>query len=135
MTGFRIDHLGIIVSDLKSATERFRGLTGSEPAYTKEMPEVGLRIATFEAENIAIELIEYQDEHSELAKKSMGEDIGINHLSIDVANLSQAIAEMTNAGMELVEGFPREGAHGQVAFFKRDQDTGVLFEICQRNSD
>ena len=44
MSGLKIDHLGIIVADLEKAIERFRLLTDGEPAYTKEMPEVGLKM-------------------------------------------------------------------------------------------
>jgi len=132
MSGIRIDHLGIIVEDLEKAIERFRVLTGSEPAYTKDMPEVGLRIATFEAENISLELVEYAGSESEFAKEVMGSETGINHFSIGVDDLSNAIAEFTQAGFEMQDGFPREGAHGQVAFLQRDSDTGILFEICER---
>tara|TARA_B100000315_G_scaffold258243_1_gene309674 strand:- start:500 stop:913 length:414 start_codon:yes stop_codon:yes gene_type:complete len=135
MSGLRIDHLGIIVADLEKAIERFRALTKSEPAYTKDMPDVGLRIATFEAENIAIELVEYSGPESTFAKEVMGDETGINHISIDVENLGSAIDEFNEAGFELMDGFPRAGAHGQVAFFRRDSDTGILFEICERTPE
>ena len=46
MSRLRIDHLGIIVADLDKAIERFRFLIGGNPAYTKDMPDVGLRITT-----------------------------------------------------------------------------------------
>ena len=132
MSGLKIDHLGIIVADLEKAIERFRLLTGGEPAYTKEMMEVGLKIATFEAENISLELVEYAGDKASFAKQVMGEETGINHISLGVDNLSKAITKFTDAGFQMMDGFPRDGAHGQVAFFQRDSDTGILFEICER---
>ena len=135
MSGFKIDHLGIIVADLEKAVERFRILTDGEPAYTKHMPEVGLKIATFEAENVSLELVEYTGAEAGFAKQVMGEESGINHISIGVDDLAKAITEFTDAGFEMQDGFPREGAHGQVAFFQRDKNTGVLFEICERSRD
>ena len=132
MSGLRIDHLGIIVADLDKAIERFRFLTDGEPAYTKDMPDVGLRIATFEAENISLELVEYAGSASEFAKEVMGDETGLNHISLGVDDLNKAITEFTEAGFKIMEGFPREGAHGQVAFFRRDNDTGLLFELCER---
>jgi hypothetical protein len=32
--------------------------------------------------------------------------------------------------LRVQDGVPRCGAHGTVAFFQRDQATGLLFEIC-----
>ncbi|MDP6259607.1 MAG: VOC family protein [Rhodospirillales bacterium] len=132
MSRLRIDHLGIIVADLDKAIERFRFLIGGKPAYTKDMPDVGLRIATFEAENISLELIEYVGPESNFAKEVMGNEIGLNHISIGVNDLNKAINEFTEAKFKIMDGFPREGSHGQVAFFRRDNDTGLLFEICER---
>ena len=132
MSGLKIDHLGIIVADLEKAIERFRLLTGGEPAYTKEMMEVGLKIATFEAENISLELIEYVGPESNFAKEVMGNEIGLNHISIGVNDLNKAINEFTEAKFKIMDGFPRKGSHGQVAFFRRDNDTDLLFEICER---
>jgi methylmalonyl-CoA/ethylmalonyl-CoA epimerase len=132
MSRLRIDHLGIIVADLDKAIERFRFLIGGKPAYTKDMPDVGLRIATFEAENISLELIEYVGPESNFTKEVMGNEIGLNHISIGVNDLNKAINEFTEAKFKIMDGFPREGSHGQVAFFRRDNDTDLLFEICER---
>lgn len=132
MSSIRIDHMGIIVSDLAASIAMFEKLLGEGPSSTKEMPAVGLRIAVFEAENISIELLEYADEKSAFAKKVMGEKNGLNHFSAEVDDIDRAIAELTQAGFKLQEGFPQEGVHGQVAFFEPDETTGLLFEICQR---
>ena len=41
-----------------------------------------------------------------------------------------AVAKLTDAGLRVQEGFPRRGAHGTVAFFQRDDTTGLLLEVC-----
>lgn len=124
----RIDHIGIIVADLEAAVARLGVLFGE--AEIKELPDVGLRVAEFHAENVTIELLQYT-EGSEFARKVMGERLGLNHISARVENVDQSIAELKARGLEPMAGFPREGAHGRVAFFEPDAVTGLLFEVCQ----
>lgn len=123
----RIDHIGIIVSDLDLSIERFRGLFG-EPTL-KALPEAGLRIAEFHAENIIVELLQYQGE-AKFARETMGERIGLNHISIGVDDLEGA---MKSLPFRAKPGFPRQGAHGRIAFFEPDETSGLLFELCQED--
>ncbi|MCP5367033.1 MAG: VOC family protein [Hyphomicrobiales bacterium] len=125
-----IDHVGIIVADLDAAVAMMRPLFGGDPAYVKEMPEVGLRVAAFEAANVTVELLQYTDDGSDFAKQVMGERLGLNHLSARVEDVATAVTELTAAGFTPQAGFPRPGAHGQVAFFDPDPVTGLLFEVC-----
>ena len=104
------------------------------PVETKDMPEVGLRIAFLEAANISIELIQYMDGGEDLAGRVMGAATGLNHFSVEVADLSRAAAELEAAGFKMMEGFPRPGAHGRVAFFERETATNILFEICEKEA-
>lgn len=124
----RIDHIGIIVADLGAAVARLGVLFGE--AEIKELPDVGLRVAEFHAENVTIELLQYT-RGSEFARKVMGERLGLNHISARVDDVDRSIAELKARGLEPMAGFPREGAHGRVAFFEPDAVTGLLFEVCQ----
>lgn len=124
----RIDHIGIIVADLESAVAKLGVLFG--PAAIKELPEVGLRVAEFRAANVTIELLQYT-QGSEFARRVMGERTGLNHLSIRVEDAERSIGELRGAGFVPMEGFPRRGAHGRVAFFQPDAASGLLFEVCQ----
>lgn len=124
----RIDHIGIIVADLESAVAKLRMLFGQ--AEIKELPEVGLRVAEFRAANVTIELLQYT-QNSEFARRVMGSRTGLNHLSIRVEDAERSIDELRQAGFVPMEGFPRQGAHGRVAFFQPDAASGLLFEVCQ----
>ena len=124
----RIDHIGIIVADLDLAVKKLRSLFGE--AAIKELPDVGLRVAEFQAANVTIELLQYTA-GSEFARQVMGERLGLNHISARVDNVAHSISQLTAEGFEPKRGFPRQGAHGRVAFFEPDRVTGLLFEICQ----
>ena len=125
----RIDHIGIIVADLERAAERLRPLFG-EHAAIRELPEVGLRVAEFHAANVVIELLQYSGDAA-YARGVMGERLGLNHISARVRDVDRSVAELTAAGFTPMPGFPRQGAHGRVAFFEPDPLTGLLFEVCQ----
>lgn len=131
MSAPRIDHIGVIVADLEKAIAMMTRLIGAAPAYVKEMPEVGLKIAAFKAANVTIELLQYTSKEGGFAREVMGSALGLNHISAEVDNLDKALGELTGAGFQVQDGFPRAGAHGRVAFFEPDPVTGLLFEICQ----
>ena len=111
MSGLKIDHLGIIVADLEKAIERFRLLTGGEPAYTKEMMEVGLKIATFEAENISLELVEYAGDKASFAKQVMGEEVLFEHPGVEFA---AAVGKPDSYAGELPVAFVQAKPNAQV---------------------
>lgn len=129
MTRPRIDHIGIIVADLEQAVARLTPVFGADLVW-KDLPEHGLRTATFQTENLAVELLQYEGDAA-FAKGVMGNRLGINHISAEVADIDDSMAALSGQGFAVQDGFPTEGAHGRVAFFQPDDVTGLLFEICQ----
>jgi methylmalonyl-CoA/ethylmalonyl-CoA epimerase len=130
VSGTHIDHIGIVVADLDQAIERLGALFGGSPVV-KELAEVGLRVAEFQAANVTVELLQYTGTNDAFARRVMGERLGLNHVSARVENVDRSLAELRAAGLHPMQGFPRQGAHGRVAFFEPDAVTGLLFEICQ----
>jgi catechol 2,3-dioxygenase-like lactoylglutathione lyase family enzyme len=97
----------------------------------KDLPDYALKVAMFETANLTIELLQYADGDTRFVRGVMGDRVGINHISARVDDLKQRTGELEGAGFEVQEGFPRQGAHGQVTFFKPDNATGILLELCQ----
>lgn len=126
----RIDHIGIVVADLEAAVRKLRPLFGDD-VHVKEIADAGLRVAEFRAANLTVELLQYSGRNDEFARRVMGERLGLNHVSASVEDVERSLAELRAAGMRPMAGFPRQGAHGRVAFFEPDAVTGLLFEICQ----
>jgi methylmalonyl-CoA epimerase len=126
----RIDHIGIIVADLEVSVKKLSALFGE--ASIKELPEVGLRVAEFHIDNVTIELLQYTA-GSEFARQVMGERLGLNHISLAVDDADRSITELKSSGFTPMRGFPRQGAHGRVAFFEPDAVTNLLFEVCQHD--
>jgi methylmalonyl-CoA/ethylmalonyl-CoA epimerase len=125
-----VDHIGIIVADLEKSVALFERLWGIKPSGIKEMPEVGLKIAQIETANIEIELLQYTGEGESFAKQVMGTKTGMNHISFRVADTRQKAKDFEGKGLQVKAGFPRQGAHGRVAFFEPETTEGLLMEIC-----
>ena len=130
MSGTHIDHIGIIVADLDAAVSRLKPLFGDR-VRMKDLVDVGLRVAEFQAANVTVELLQYTGKDDAFARQVMGERLGLNHISARVDDVDGALAGLRAAGLRPQAGFPRQGAHGRVAFFEPDAVTGLLFEICQ----
>jgi len=126
----KIRHIGIVVEDLERAINKFKafGLSCSE---VMEIKEVGVRIGFFPIGDTLIELLYYTGPdkgHDTVVRSQKG---AINHLCFEVDDLESSIQDFEKNGAKLVNGFPRLGAHGRVAFFHPETTEGVLIEICQ----
>jgi len=130
MTAPRIDHIGIVVESLEPAVAMLQKLLPGAPLRRRSMPEVGLEVAEFEAANIVVEVLAYTASGS-FGREVMGDTPGVNHLSIQVPDLAQALGALAADGVAPSAGFPREGAHGRIAFLPPDPATRLLFELCE----
>ena len=125
----KIQHIGILVEDLERAMTKFKrfGLFCTE---VTEIEKVGVRIAFFPIGDTMIEFLHYSgpDKGHPIVRSQKG---AINHLCFEVDDLPATIKDFEKNGAKLVEGFPRNGAHGPVAFFYPETTEGILIEICQ----
>ncbi len=131
MGGCRVEHIGIVVEDLERSLLLFEDLLGLEAAEVKEMEEVGLRVASLQAENIRIELLQYTSGGGDFGRRVMGSRAGYNHIAVEIEDMASVLDRWTSAGARVMEGFPRPGSHGKVAFFESDSTEGLLLEVCE----
>jgi methylmalonyl-CoA/ethylmalonyl-CoA epimerase len=128
----KMRHIGIIVEDFDRAVEKFKafGLTCSE---VMEKKEDGMKIAFFPVGDTLIEFLHFSpdkgwDPFHKVVRSQKGV---INHLCFEVDDLEASIRDFQKNGAKLVEGSPRPGAHGRVAFFHPESTDGILIELCQ----
>lgn len=134
MSAPHIDHIGIVVESLEPAVAMLQRLLPGAPLRRRSMPDVGLEVAEFEAANIVIELLAYTASGG-FGREVMGDTPGVNHLSIRVPDLGHALGALAACGIAPSAGFPREGAHGRIAFLPPDPATRLLFELCEPHAD
>ena len=128
----KIRHIGILVEDLERTVKKFEGfgLTCSEVV---EKPDVGARIAFLPIGDTLIEFLRHSDDEVRLPFNTVvrSQPGAINHICFEVDDLEASIRDFENNGAKLIEGTPRDGAHGRVAFFYPETTEGVLLELCE----
>ena len=126
----KVLHIGVVVKDFEKGIEKFKKL-GFDCKEITELKELAVKIAFFPLGDSSIEVICFMD--PEKAKKSIvGTQKGaLNHICFEVEDIKSTIQDFEKNGARLVEGYPKPGAHGRVAFFYPETTEDVLIEICQ----
>ena len=126
-------HIGIVGHDFDRAVERLKAF-GFECTQVMESEELGLKVAFLPIGETSIEYVYHTrvpDGKDPMTKVVVSQKGAINHLCFQVDSLEATIRDFERNGARLVEGCPRAGAHGQVAFFYPDTTEGVLIELCE----
>lgn len=105
----RVDHIAILVKDLDAVLATFKNVLGLEPARVQTVGGGVAKIALFELANIKLEVAQPLDPNGIVAKQIQEFGEGINHLSLEVGDVEQELAVLTQKGVELVDKKPRQG--------------------------
>ncbi|MHB8389457.1 MAG: methylmalonyl-CoA epimerase [Acidobacteriaceae bacterium] len=128
---FRIDHLGIAVSDLRQARS-FYELLGMPVGTEEVIEQEQVRTVMIQAGESRIELLEPTSPDSVIGRFIDRRGEGMHHVALHVDDIEDVFAEMKYAGMRLVSDELKIGAGGHLYFFVHPSSTGgVLVEICQ----
>ena len=129
----KLRHIGIMVENFEQAVEKFKGF-GIQCSEIKEDKKIDLQIAFLSIGDVEIELLHHtkpdsgRDSMSSIVRGQKG---AINHLCFEVDDLDASILEFEQQGAKMIEGCPRTGAHGRIAFFHPETTEGVLIELCE----
>lgn len=127
----QIEHIGIAVSDLKSAIKFYEDVLGLECYAIEEVPDQNVRTAFFRIGETKIELLESSDPEGPLGKFIEKRGEGIHHIALAVENVDAALHEMEGKGIQLIDKQPRKGAEGMLIGFLHPKSTfSVLTELC-----
>ncbi|MCX5861562.1 MAG: methylmalonyl-CoA epimerase [Deltaproteobacteria bacterium] len=130
----RIAHLGVAVSDLDVALRFFTEGLPLELTHTEDYQ--GMRIGFIPVGESSIELLEDVSGSSNIKKYLDKNGEGIHHIAFEVDDIYQAVAELKQKGIKLIDETPRLGAHGMTIAFMHPKAThGILMEMCQPTPD
>ena|SRR5271157_3825967 len=126
----RIAHLGIVVRDLDAALELFTGALPLDLVHTEDYQ--GMKVGFIPVGDSSIELLQDVSGSSGVKKFLENNGEGIHHIAFEVDDIEQAVAELREKGIKLIDEKPRAGAHGMsVAFMHPKATHGVLMELVQ----
>ena len=129
-----IDHLGIAVKSLETAIPYYEKVLGLKCYSIEEVADQKVKTAFFKVGQTKIELLEPTSEESAVAKFIEKRGEGIHHLAFAVADgVANALAEVEEKGVRLIDKAPRKGAEGlNIAFLHPKSTHGVLTELCEK---
>jgi len=127
----KFDHIGIVVEDLQKAMDALSYFFSLEVREEMEIKDAGIRIAFYPLGSGQMELIEFQKPIAGVDPIVTRPGGGVQHVAFQVDDFQKILKTLTDKGLKLVKGFPRSGAHGQVAFFYPIEGLDLLVEICE----
>lgn len=129
-----IEHLGIAVKSLEEAIPYYEQVLGLKCYAIEEVADQKVRTAFFKIGQTKIELLEPTCPESTIAGFIEKRGEGIHHLAFAVADgVANALAEVEEKGVRLIDKAPRRGAEGlDIAFLHPKSTQGVLTELCEQ---
>ncbi len=132
MKALKIDHIGIAVKDLEKALEFYEAL-GMKADGTEVVEEQKVKVAFLPTGDSEIELLESTSEDGPIARHIEKKGEGIQHLALRVDNIEEAIADLMEKGVRMIDQKPRYGAGGaKIAFVHPKSTNGILLELTER---
>jgi len=133
MKVLKIDHLGIAVNSIDEAKKLFHEILGLKFEGTETVEEQKVTTAFFPVGDSEVELLESTAPDGPIAKYLEKRGEGIQHIAFRVDNLEEALAELKEKGIRLIDEKPRMGAGGaKIAFLHPKSTHGVLIELSER---
>ena len=130
----KIDHLGIAVNSIDDGKNFWSGVLGLDFEGAETVAAQKVTTAFFPVGESEVELLESTAADGPVAKYIEKRGQGIQHVAFRVENIDEALAELKEKGVQLIDQQPRIGAGGaKIAFLHPKATNGVLVELCQRD--
>jgi len=128
----RLNHVAIVVPDVKVAAKLYKGMLGAHVSEPVPLPAHGVTTVFVTLPNTKIELLEPLGDKSPvrafLERNPAG---GMHHLCYEVEDILAARDKLEGEGMRVLgDGEPAIGAHGKPVLFLHPKDfCGTLIEL------
>lgn len=125
-----IHHIGVAVEDLDEALATYERLFDADVEHRATVEDQGVRAASLRIGDGRVELLQPLGQDTPVGRFLAKRGPGMHHVAYEVNDLGATIAELTDAGADLIDSEPRSGLFGlEVAFVHPDSVHGVLSEV------
>ncbi|QXM07251.1 methylmalonyl-CoA epimerase [Crassaminicella indica] len=133
MKVLKVDHIGVAVKNLEESLKFYQEILGLELQGTEIVEEQKVKVAFLPVGDSEIELLESTDPDGPIAKFIEKKGAGLQHIALRVPNIEEAIKELKEKGVRMIDEKPRYGAGGaKIAFCHPKSTNGVLLELSER---
>jgi methylmalonyl-CoA/ethylmalonyl-CoA epimerase len=121
----KIDHIGIAAKSIDQVAPFWNVILGLPIAGRETVEEQKATTAFLPLESTAPD--------GAIAKFIENRGEGIQHIALRVENIEEALKELKEKGVRLIDEKPRRGAGGaKIAFIHPKSTNGVLLELSER---
>lgn len=126
-----VDHVGVATDDAAGLADLYGTLFDAPVAHEETFG--GLRVVFLELDGGSyFELLEPLEDDTTVGAYLDREGPGVHHVALATDDIDAALAAARDAGVELVDEEPREGAWGHdVAFLHPSSTGGALVEFVE----
>ena len=133
MKVLKIDHIGVAVNSISEGKNFWTQVLGLEFEGTETVGAQKVTTAFLPVGESEVELLESTDPDGPIAKFISKKGEGLQHIAFRVDNIENALKELKEKGIRLIDETPRKGAGGAlIAFLHPKATNGVLVELCER---
>lgn len=127
-----IEHIGIAVKSLDIAIPYYEEKLGLKCYSIEEVADQKVKTAFFKIGQTKIELLESTSPDGTIAKFIEKKGEGVHHIAFATNCLQDALNELAEKDVQLIDKAPRGGAEGlSIAFLHPKSTLGVLTELCE----
>lgn len=129
----KVDHIGIAVKDLEQAKKFYTEVLGMTALGEEVVDQQKVKVCFIPCGDSEVELLESTSPDGPIAKYIDKNGEGIQHVALRVDNLENALADLKEKGVRLIDEKPRYGAGGaSIAFVHPKATGGILLELSER---
>ncbi len=129
----KIDHIGIAAQAIDPTALFWETILGLPMTGREMVSEQKVTTAFIPIGESEIEILESTSPDGPIAKFITSRGEGVQHIALRVENIEEALKELKEKGVRLIDETPRRGAGGaRIAFIHPQSTHGLLLELCER---
>ena len=127
-----LDHVGVAVSDLDDGIALYEERLGMKLAHRETVEEQGVEAVLLDVGPCHVELLRPLGPETTVGKFIERKGEGLHHVAYRTPDIADALAELKERGVELIDSEPRTGIRSsRVAFLHPKATGGVLTELVE----
>ena len=128
----RVEHIAIAVKSMARMREVMEEKLGLRLEYEEHLPQYRTRLAMYPVGETYLELLESDSPKSETSQWIADHGEGLFHICLEVEHIDDALAELKQKGVALIDEQPRIGhANSRIAFLDPKSTGNVLIELVE----
>ncbi len=132
----RVEHVAIAVKSMEKMRDIFENKLGITMEYEEHLPQYNTRLAMYPIGETYLELLESDSPDTETSQWIADHGEGLFHICLEVNDIDEALAELKQKDVKLIDETPRIGHGGaRIVFINPESMGNLLIELAEIPGD